>query len=178
MNKNWFRKLFPRLQPAIATRTRALAEAGDREAQFALGMTYGSGPDGLRDLPRARAWLERAAGQEHVLAQFNLAQMYAGGQGGEPDPAAAEHWWRRAAAHGDPGAQYQLGLRCQRAGFQTDRPAATEARIEAFKWFELAADQGYGPAVSARETLNLSLDRAELAEARRRAAALGVEVAA
>lgn len=176
MYKTWFRKLLSRHRPAAA-HTQALAEAGDRDAQFALGMTYGSGPAGLRDLPRARQWLERAAGQEHVLAQFNLAQMHAAGQGGEPDPVAAEHWLRRAAAHGDPGAQYQLGLRCQRAGYQTNRPAAAEARIEAFKWFELSAAQGYGPAATARETLNLSLHRAELAEARRRAGAFPGAVA-
>lgn len=170
MDKPWYRKLLPRrrLNEAEAEQTRTRARAGDRDAQFAVGMTYGCGTGSLHDPAQARQWLERAAEQDHVLAQFNLARVYAAGQGVAPDPTAAEYWMRRAADHGDPGAQFDLGLRCLRASHTRAEPAATEARIEAYKWLRLAADQGYGTSASACETLNLSLTREELTEAQHR----------
>lgn len=180
MDQPWYRKFLPwrRSTTAVADQTLSRARAGDRDAQFALGMTYALRPGAGRDPDRAREWLERAAEGGHVLAQFNLAQILAGEVDGPADPVAAERWLRRAAAHGDPGAQFQLGRRCQRAGFAAPPPQAAEARIEAYKWFHLAAAQGYGPALAAGEALNLTLERAELTEARRRAAAFTVSLPA
>lgn len=59
---------------------RALAESGDREAQFLLGFELccgDGGEDGRRNLPEATVWLCQAAHQGEPRARFRLGQIYA-----------------------------------------------------------------------------------------------------
>src|SRR2546430_7398668 len=49
--------------------------------------------------------------------------------------------------------------RCQRDGFDAPIGNAGEAKIEAFKWFNLAAAQGYKDSEIYRERISLVLDR-------------------
>ena len=77
---------------------RRLAEDGDAEAQYKLGMRCYLGRDGEnRDPAQAANWLKRAAAQGQPAAMRTLAQILAAGETGVPaDPAAAKDWMARA----------------------------------------------------------------------------------
>ncbi|MHA1108833.1 MAG: tetratricopeptide repeat protein [Alphaproteobacteria bacterium] len=79
---------------------RALAEAGDTEAQIALAGLYRGGIGRDVDLVRAAQWYARAALAGDAVAQLNLAEMYEHGWGVARDNVAAFIWYHRAAAQG------------------------------------------------------------------------------
>jgi TPR repeat protein len=149
---------------------QAKADGGNAEAQFSLGLRFANGAGTALDYMQAAYWYLRAADQNHPLAQFNLGVMFAGGQGMDRDEAKAMMWIKRAAQQGDAGAQNNLGVRHHRASFEGLPEDARESNLEAYKWFRLAAAQGYKGAGSAYECISLGLTRAEVAEGDDRAA--------
>ena len=78
-----------------------LAELGDAEAQYNLGVMFDEGAGIDRDLGKAAEWYRKAADQGFVDAQINLGMMYYHGQGFTCDHAEAAKWFRRAAGQGD-----------------------------------------------------------------------------
>jgi hypothetical protein len=170
MDKPWYQKMFRRPQSRLTQSTQVQADGGNAEAQFSLGFRFANGEGAALDYVQAAYWYLRAADQNHPLAQFNLGVMFAGGQGMEQDDAKAMMWIHRAAQQGDAGAQNNLGVRHHRASFDGLAKDARESNVEAYKWFRLAAAQGYKGAHSAYECLSLGLTRAEVAEGDDRAA--------
>jgi hypothetical protein len=85
-----------------------LAEQGDADAQFHLGLMYESGQGVLRNDADAIKWYRKAAEQDDAVAQFNLGVMYA--KGASPNYSEAALWYRLAADHGLAGAQFNLGM--------------------------------------------------------------------
>ena len=180
MDKSWFQKLFRRQQPATEDTTQTTqttqtrADGGDPEAQFSLGVKYANLNGGAPDYEQAARWYLKAADQSHALAQFNLGVMSANGQGMPQDEAVALNWFNKAARQGDPAAQHTLGMRHQRASFGELAGQARESKIEAFKWFHLAAGQGYHGSLGACAAVALTLTREEVAAANDRASAFVV----
>lgn len=86
------------------------AEAGDRDAEFNLGVLYDLGLGVPRDPVRAFRHYLGAADAGHAEAQFNVAVMIDAGTVRDPDARAAAVWYGRAAANGVPRAAYNLGL--------------------------------------------------------------------
>ncbi len=80
---------------------RPLAELGDAEAQYNLGVLYDEGACLKQDLGIAAEWYHKAAEQGFVDAQANLGMMYYHGQGVDRDHGKAAHWLERAASSGD-----------------------------------------------------------------------------
>lgn len=78
-----------------------LAELGDAEAQYNLGVLFDQGAGRPRNLATAADWYRKAAGQGFVDAQINLGIMYLNGQGVERDTSEAARWFALAAAQGD-----------------------------------------------------------------------------
>ncbi|MCX6906204.1 MAG: tetratricopeptide repeat protein [Verrucomicrobia bacterium] len=156
---------------------QARASQGDADAQFGLGLKCSSGNEEARDYPQAAQWYLKAADQSHALAQFNLGIMYTRGQGVPQDDAQALRWFRKAAQQGDAGAQFNLGLSLHRASVARLQPDPLESKIEAYKWFHLAANQGYQGSIAAFETLTLSLTREQVTDGNQRVAAFLVESA-
>src|SRR5215471_4551507 len=74
-----------------------LAQQGDADAQYNLGLMYFNGQGVLQDYGQAMQWSRRAADQGVAPAQYNLGFMYANGQGVPQDYAEALRWYRRAA---------------------------------------------------------------------------------
>jgi hypothetical protein len=177
MGRTWYRRLFPHAPQLNVGALLAKAESGDRDAQFGLGIQLSAGLGALRDPVQAAHWYRLAADQNHALAQFNLGLMYADGDGVPRDLAESAAWIERAADQGDAGAQHCLGVRCQRASFEGAAAAVGESRIEAYKWFHLAAAQGYRGSELACEGINLKMTREQIVEGNRRAAAFQVQVA-
>jgi len=117
----------------------------------------------------------KAAERGHPMAQSNLGLMYSTGDGVGRDDAQARHWFGRAAAQGHATAQFHLGNRWHRDSLALAGLDAREARIEAFKWFQLASAQGYPNADASRERVNIAMSGEEVAESHRR---IGAFVAA
>lgn len=146
----------------------------DAESQFNLGLHFAGGDSAVQDFEKAAEWYLKAAGQGHCVAQFNLGLMYGQGQGVRRSEAAAGMWLGKAAESGHAGAQYHSGVRQHRASKSCQPPGASESRIEAFKWLELAVAQGYRGAESAREFVALGMTQGEVDEGGRRASSFVV----
>jgi len=86
-----------------------LAEAGDVDAQFSLGVLLDRGLGTAKDPVAAAAWYRLAAEQGSEAAQVNLGLMYILGRGVDMDAAAAAEWFQRAAAANVPQGLANLG---------------------------------------------------------------------
>jgi TPR repeat protein len=91
------------------------------------------------------------------------------------DSVQSTLWFDKAAQQGDAGAQYNLGKACHRASLNGSPERAHESRIEAYKWYHLAAAQGYTGSHSAVASLNLHMTREDVAAGDQRVAAFSVK---
>jgi len=85
-----------------------LAEQGDAEAQYNLGVMYEHSLGVPQDYKEAFKWYRLAAEQGDADAQNNLGVMYNEGQGVPQDYKEAVKWWRLSAEQGDEQAQINL----------------------------------------------------------------------
>lgn len=111
------------------------AKAGDRQAQYELGVAYRDGKGIGRDLNQAFKWIRQAADHDLAEAQFEVGQMKEEGEGTEKNVAEAADWYRKAALQGSVPAMYALG-ELYRNG---DGVAKDEA--QAVRWYRPAADK-------------------------------------
>ena len=170
MEKSWLGKMFSPSQKTKSAMVPFKVDYTDADVQFSLGLKFASGAGAAPDYAQAADWYRKAAAQNHSLAQFNLGIMYANGQGVVRDVPQSMVWFGRAANLGDAGAQYNMGKCCQRASMDGLPAAAPESRIEAYKWFQLAAAQGYKNSEGAYATLTFKMTRADVTEAIERVA--------
>jgi uncharacterized protein len=118
---------------------RPLAESGNADAQWALGILYRGGGRSEPNYVEALKWFKLAANQGHIQAQLHLGEIYQVGLFGvSEDKAEAAKWYRLAALQGDARAQNILG-----GMYYLRRDYA-----EASEWFRKAADQGDAAAQS------------------------------
>jgi len=87
-----------------------LAEQGDADAQFALGVMYNEGEEVARNHAQAVRWFRRAAEQGHAEAQAGLGWMYGTGTGVSQDFVEAYKWFRLGAAQGSESAKSGIAL--------------------------------------------------------------------
>lgn len=102
---------------------RPLAEDGDADAQFRLGVLHDRGLGTREDPVAAAEWYRRAAEQGSHAAQVNLGLMLVQGRGVAVDEQAAAGWFGKAAAANVPEGLANLG-HLYRAGRGVDRDAA------------------------------------------------------
>jgi len=122
---------------AAAKELRPLAERGNAEAQYRVGLMYEFGRGYPVDKALAVAWFLKSAAQGHAAAQQELGVIYTTGDGVTKDDAKAVEWFRKAAAAGNATAQYNLGLMIAKgAGVRQDYALALD-------WFRKAATQGF-----------------------------------
>jgi len=86
------------------------AHRGDANAQYELGLLYGTGTGLALDLAKSAEWHRRAAEQGHDKAQAMLGLFYNTGQGVTKNQAEAIKWWRKSAAQGNADARFNLGM--------------------------------------------------------------------
>ncbi len=79
---------------------RALARAGEAEAQVALAGLYLAGQGTRADAAEALRWYRLAADQGDSVAQLNLGDLLSRGLGVARDPVGAYVWFTLAAAQG------------------------------------------------------------------------------
>jgi hypothetical protein len=87
---------------------RPLAELGDAEAQYNLGVMYDQGASVDQNLGKAASWYRKAAEQGFIDAQTNLGMMYYRGEGVPSDRTEAARWFQLAADKGDAEAAVLL----------------------------------------------------------------------
>jgi TPR repeat protein len=87
-----------------------LAKAGDKLAQYNLGLMYANGQGVARSGKAAFDWTEKSAKQNHAPAQHNLGVFYENGLGVAKDIKQAIAWYTRAANQGHAPAQHNLGV--------------------------------------------------------------------
>jgi hypothetical protein len=170
MEKSWFGKLFASSPKPRVASDRSDADYADAEVQFGLGLQFATGAGAALDFAQAADWYRKAAEQNHGLAQFNLGVMYARGQGVVRNDAESAVWFGRAAVLGDAGGQHQMGRNRERASLDGLPADAPEARIEAYKWYQLSAAQGYKDSEGAYAMLIPKMSRKDVAEANQRVA--------
>jgi TPR repeat protein len=113
-----------------------LAAAGDRYAQYNLGVMYLTGQGVAKDAATSYRWQRKAADQGLAVAQHGLGVLYYRGEGVGQDDKAAARWFRKAAEQGLANAQFNLGVMYFNGrGVKPDK-------FEVVKWISLAAGQG------------------------------------
>ncbi|MGA9415774.1 MAG: GAF domain-containing protein [Terriglobales bacterium] len=91
-----------------------LADAGDAEAQWQMGLRYHNGDGVPRDDAQAVSWFLRAAEQGHVTAQATLGAYYWAGRGVPEDLSKAYFWSAIANARGDEASKIRLEVLASR----------------------------------------------------------------
>lgn len=117
-----------------------LAEQGDANSQYNLGLMYARGQGVARDYKQAAQWYEKAAQQGVPAAEYNLGVMYANGQGVPKSSQDAEKWFLKAAQQGVRAAETDLG------NIYSEGDGAFKNYSEAEQWYRKAADQGIASA--------------------------------
>lgn len=93
---------------SLVEKTRSLAERGDAEAQYDLGVMYATGDGTEQDATNAARWYRRAADHGVAEAQYALGLLYSEGRGVPKDTDEALKLYRDAARQGVVGAQNKL----------------------------------------------------------------------
>ncbi len=110
-----------------------LAEQGDRDGQFGLGLLYANGWGVELNDDEALKWYGLAVEQGHAEAAYQLAVMCANGWGVPQSDDEAFRWYSIAAEGGFTTAQISLG-KMYAIGF-----GAPQDNIQAHKWYNVAA---------------------------------------
>ncbi|WP_333609211.1 SUMF1/EgtB/PvdO family nonheme iron enzyme, partial [Arsukibacterium sp.] len=111
---------------------RKLAEQGDANAQYKIGMLYDQ-REGYRAQQDAVIWFYKAAEQGHAGAQLAVTKRYIIGRGVYLSDEGAHIWYLKAAEQDDPFAQYELGSR------YLNGLVVEQSTPEAIKWLYKAA---------------------------------------
>ncbi|MCH7853918.1 MAG: sel1 repeat family protein [Proteobacteria bacterium] len=129
------------------TEWQLLAEEGDANGQFGLGLLHDNGFGVPLDSLQAAEWYQSAAEQGHGAAQCNLAVMYENGWGVAQSDEDAFKWYSLAAEQGIVPAQYSLG-KMYKSGFGVARD-----NVMAYMWLTIAFEMGNNSARFKRDTL-------------------------
>lgn len=111
----------------------SLAEQGDPQSQYELGLHFVNPSEGTIDVGKAFFWFSESAKQGLADAQYHLADFY---ENLKRDLPNAIKWYRAAAEQGHLEAQSTLGYFYESGlGVEVDFD-------EAAKWHKKAAEQG------------------------------------
>lgn len=141
-----------------------LAERGDADAQYRMGMMARFGWGMERDPKAAARWLRRAADQNQPLAQAELGTMYRLGRGVVQDPKEAARLLNAAATAGVGIAQLSIG-RMYRDGVGVARDL-----VEAYAWFSAAGSNNVMDGLAYRGEIVREMSPEQVAEGKRLAA--------
>ena len=113
-----------------------LAQQGNADAQYNLGVMYEKGLGVPQDNKTAMKWYRLSAEQGHAGAQFNLGLMYRKGEGVLQDYKTAVKWCKLAAEQGNATAQNNLGF------MYDNGHGVAQDYVHAHMWFNIAASSG------------------------------------
>ena len=114
---------------------RPLAEQGDAEAQYFLGLMYRNGQGVPQDYAEAVQWYRKAAEQGDATAQLSLGLMYGMGQGVPRDLTQAHMWLNLAASRFPLGVKRDVSVKSRDDVAKVMTPAQiSEAQKLAREW--------------------------------------------
>lgn len=149
--------------PTALEKFKMLAEQGDTEAQYNLGVMYLLGRGVPQDTKQAMDLWTKAADQGNADAQFNMGGLYRQGKGVPADDKQAVAYWAKAAEQGHPLAQLYVGIMyAQGSGTPQDK-------VLAYKWFSIAAGRGNPAAAQNLNTVSLHMEPAQIEQAKAQA---------
>ena len=129
-----------------------LAEAGDAQSQFGLGMMLENGHGVPPDPEKAFQWYLRAADQGMSEAQLSLGSLYEHGRGVARDPERAVELYLNAAEQGNAQAQYNLAAHYLGGeGIAPDRELG-------IAWLRRSAAQRYGRAIQRLKMMDVAVE--------------------
>lgn len=111
------------------------AKAGDRQAQYELGLAYRDGKGIGRNPAQAFRWFRQAAEKDLPEAQYEVGQMEEDGDGTEKNAADAAEWYRKAATSGNVPAMFALGE------LYRNGEGVAKDEQQAIRWYRPAADK-------------------------------------
>lgn len=117
------------------------ANAGNAQAQFALGNYYFGNRYVTLDYADAVSWYRKSAAQGYAPAQDQLGNMSENNLGLPQDYKSAANYYRQAANQGYAQAEYHLAS-MYRVGY----PYVHRNYKQAFSWYKKAADQNLADA--------------------------------
>ncbi len=136
-----------------------LAERGDANGQFGLGLLYANGWGVDLNDDEALKWYGLAAGQGHAEAAYNLGVMNANGWGVPQSDDEAFKWYSMAADRGFTTAQISLG---KMYAFGYGAPLDI---VQAYMWYSVAAMLDDYNAESERNELARMMSTEDIAKA-------------
>jgi len=144
------------------TEWQALADAGDADACYGMGLLYGNGFGVDLNDDLALKYYLTAAEKGHAEAQYSLGIMHQNGWGVPVNEEEGMKWYALAADQGVVGAHLALG-RVYAMDFSEKFDA-----VEAYKWFGLAEKSGDLDAKSKLEFLASRMSPEQIADAEAR----------
>ncbi len=115
----------------------SMAQSGDAESQYKLGLNYIYGTDVPKDASKAAEWFSKAADQGYLPARRELGILLASGEGIQQDFDRALQYLSEAADQLDPSALYHLGIMYEH-GIGVPKDMQKAVRMLAY-----AAEMGY-----------------------------------
>jgi TPR repeat protein len=116
--------------PKSLEELRKLADEGEADAQWQMGLRYHNGEDVPHDDAQAMQWFLRAAEQGVVSAQSTVGAYYWAGRGVPEDLSNAYFWSAIANAQGDEASKIRLEVLASRM----TRAQISTARQQADAW--------------------------------------------
>ena len=119
-----------------AKQLEALADGGDRYAQYLTGILYRDGGLLIPDTEKAQHYLGLAARQDHAAAQYALGKLFLSDDSELRNPTQGFYWLERAVQNGSDYAAYRLGKE-----YLSGKNAPKEPE-RAAEYVRMAAEQG------------------------------------
>lgn len=122
---------------------KPLADQGNADAQYNLGLLFMNGLGVKKDERMALMWFIRAGQQGLADAQYNAGVMFYLGKGVYPSYITAVKWWKLAAAKNHPNAENNLAV-MYAFGY-----GVAKEPDKAIQLWTAAAEQGHPDAINA-----------------------------
>jgi TPR repeat protein len=140
---------------------RPLAEQGNADAQFNLGVMYYKGRGVPKNYKTAVKWYTLAAEQGNASAQFYLGVMYRRGKGVPKNYKTALKWYTLAAEQGHAFAQFGLGIMYDHGQGVPQDP------VYAHMWMQIAEASGYENASKNRNIVAKQMTATQIEKAQK-----------
>jgi len=148
-----------------AKEVKQLAEQGDAEAQYFLGLRYFNGSGVPQNYAESIRWWRLAAENGDGRSLYYLGKVYNMGRGVPRDDQAAISWWIKGAERGDIlsinelGNAYYIGI------------LVPADKVQAHKWWNISSALGPAPGseigTQRREEVEVKMTPAQIAEAQK-----------